>query len=170
MVTVATRQASTPSSTPNAAFLSLFQGLVGGISQRETAKAARDIAQFNARVAELQAEDARRRGVEVAALTRGKTKRLRGSQRAALAAQGIDIQTGSAADIQAETEDIGELDAITVKNNAMREAFGFETKATSERLRGELAFRAGTSAATETFLTGGVRSAKFFGDFKRNRS
>lgn len=170
MVTVrSSGQTATPSSTPNAAFLSLFQGLVGGFSQRENAKSQRDLARFNERAEELRAEDARRRGVELAALSRGKTKKVRGSQRATLAASGVDVSTGSAADVQAETEDIGETEAITIKNNAMREAFGFETKGAATRLKGELAFRAGTSRATETFLTGGVRTAKFLGDFKRNR-
>lgn len=164
---ITSRQQSTTSSFPTAASLSLFQGLIGGISQREDAKTRRDIAKFNARMDELRAEDARIRGEELAAISRGKTKKLRGSQRAVLAASGVDVGTGSAADIQAETEDIGEFEAVTIKNNAMREAFGFKTKGAQEELKGELAFRAGTSRATETFLTGGVRAAKFFESSRR---
>lgn len=163
-----TNQTQTPSSTPNAAFLSLFQGLLGGFSQRETARTRRDIAKFNARVEELRAEDARRRGVELAGISRGKTKKILGSQKVIQAASGIDVTTGSAADIRAETQDIGELDEITIKNNAMREAFGFETRATSEKLKGDLAFSAGTSRATETFLTGSVRAAGFHDSFRRS--
>lgn len=154
--------------TSSAASLSAFQGILGAFSQFETARSQRDLARFNARMEELRAEDARKRGEELAAISRGKTKKLRGSQRAALAASGVDVGTGSAADIQAETEDIGELEAITIKNNAMREAFGFETRATTERLKGELAFSAGTSRATETLLTGGLRAASFHDRFRRS--
>src|SRR5690242_19657087 len=47
-----------------------------------------------------------------------------GSQRAGLAANGVDINSGSAVDVQSTTAATGEADALTIRNNAARQAYG----------------------------------------------
>jgi len=49
-------------------------------------------------------------------------------QRLALSNSGIDAEVGTAADVQASNEVLTELDAMTLKNNAAREAWGFKTR------------------------------------------
>lgn len=76
-----------------------------------------------------QAEDVIVRGEEAARAIRRDVRSLIGAQRAALGASGIQLGTGTAAALQAEAQLLGDLDAITVKNNAMRQAFGFKQQA-----------------------------------------
>ncbi len=127
--------------------------------------------EVNARISEKMAEDAIARGHEREGISRQKTKKTRGSQRASLAAQGIRVDTGSALDVQLETEDIGEINAVTIRNNALREAFGhhsqaanYMTQAGLDRIRGAQEKARGISKAGQTLLTGGT---KFIGKYQR---
>lgn len=52
-----------------------------------------------------------------------------GAQRAALAANGVDLSFGSAADFLADTARIGQQDSATIRENSVREARGMEINA-----------------------------------------
>ncbi len=150
--------------------LGAYTSYTQGKAQRRIFEAQAKIDEINARIAEMQAEDAIKRGHEREGISRQKTKKIRGAQRAALAAQGIRVDVGSALDIQLETEDIGELDALTIRNNALREAFGFKagaaglrTEAGFKRTEGERAQARGVFEGTQTLLTSG---AKFIGQYR----
>jgi hypothetical protein len=114
----------------------------------------------NAKLAELQAIDALKRGERAASTIQMRTKQTIGSQRAALAAQGIEINADTAADIQADTKLYGDFDAIEVKNNAWREAFGYKMQALSFTQSGEMARSAGEFAANQTIAAGGMSAAR----------
>jgi hypothetical protein len=58
-----------------------------------------------------------------------KTAQLMGSQRAALAAQGGDVNAGSDLDIVGDTARAGKLDELTIRNNAARHAYDFRVQA-----------------------------------------
>src|SRR3954465_13259936 len=75
------------------------------------------MAKLNAEFAKVSEEDALRRGDVSANLVKKQVKGVIGSQRAGLAAQGIDISSGSALDIQLDTAYQGQIDYLTVKNN-----------------------------------------------------
>jgi hypothetical protein len=113
----------------------------------------------NARVNDIQAEDATRRGDLESTSVLGASRREAGSQRAATGAQGIDANSGSAALVRADIQRAGELDAQTVKNNAWREAWGYKTEAANNRLSGFMAKQAGDKGAASTLATGGIRAA-----------
>ena len=83
----------------------------------------------NARIAKMSAEDALKRGALASDDHMARIGRLIGSQRAAFATQGIEIDTGSAKQIQEETFNLGLEDAVTIRNNSYLEAFGFESQA-----------------------------------------
>lgn len=85
--------------------------------------------EMNAKIAEFQAEDAIRRGDEEANKLLTNVQKLIGSQRTATAAQGIEVDSGSALDIQLDTAALGAVDAQTIKTNAYQEAFGFKAEA-----------------------------------------
>lgn len=145
-------------SSNSLAALSVVQALSGAYSAYSAGREAEKLAKFNARMLELKAEDAKKRGQERANIARQRTKKLIGSQRANFAAQGVRVGRGSALDLTLEAQDIGDVDAMTIKNNARREAFGFQSEGIGARLRGELAEIEGTSRATDTILTGAVRA------------
>lgn len=135
--------------------------------QRIQADWDRQNAEQNRQFADILAIDALRRGSLEAGKFKQKVRQLRGSQRAALAAQGIDVDSGDAADIQVETERMGTIDAETIKSNAWREAWGYKVQAVNygaqgagASLSGRLAEMAGNNAKANTLLTGGLQAVE----------
>lgn len=146
----------------------LFTGTVASAGEAFTqSRALREQARFerqrslqNARLADLQAQDATRRGDETSRVINERTARLIGRQRAALAAQGQDLDEGDALAIQEETAQLGELDALTARMNAFREAWGYGIQADQYRSDARTIRRAGRTAARNTLLSGGLRVAR----------
>lgn len=129
-------------------------------SGRMTAAAARR----NAALARRAAIDARERGGVRESNFRQRVSALVGKQRALVGSSGADVGFGSPVQAFADTEMLGEIDALTIRNNAEREAYGYENAASgfafearSARVTG--AFGAGaTLAGTGGSLYGQYRS------------
>lgn len=117
-----------------------------------------DVARFNERIARMQARDAWERGLEAVGRHRQSVRKLIGSQRAALAAQGVDVNDGSALAVQQDTIALGEQDALTIRNNAAREAWGFRVQAAGYRSAAGMARREGMFGAAGTILGGAVQT------------
>ena len=83
----------------------------------------------NAQIARWQAEDALKRGDREASRSRMKTHQLKGTQRARMAANGVDLGVGSALNILNDTDFFGEIDATTIEDNAAREAWAIRNQA-----------------------------------------
>jgi hypothetical protein len=97
---------------------------------------------------------------------RVRTKQAIGTQRTAQAGNGIDVNSGSAAQLQDDTAMLGELDALTIQNNAAREAFGYRVQAAQDINNANQALVNAKSKATGSIL-GGMGSA--FGSFAGGR-
>lgn len=123
----------------------------------QAGKAAQASAQYNAQVSEAQAQDALRRGELEAGQVRNRTQQQLGRQATAVAGAGVDVSTGSALDLFADTAAFGSMDEQTVRSNAMREAYGYSTQATSQRMQGQNARQAGRNQATSSILGGAAR-------------
>ena len=156
---------------------SLAGGLAGAFAARSQGRTAQRFAELNARAAELRAKDAIRRGEVAVSKFRKSSKILKGKQIAALAGQGIDVATGTAAEIQAETERMTTEDVIEIRNNAWREAFGLEFEAISIRGQGSFARSQANQQAFSSLLTGGLQATgaiqsglRFSADFKNNEA
>lgn len=119
------------------------------------------MANINARNLDRAADDALVRGENDAKNYRKKVKQVVGSQRANFAAQGIDVSSGSALDIQTETREMGYMDALTIKNNAYREAMGFKQQAITQRFDGANAKWAANQSADMTLVAGGMQAASY---------
>lgn len=150
---IATTAASTYSK-----FKSERDGATGAERQGNYEKAILD---QNAEYADAQAKDAIQIGQQQEYRQRAGVRSLVGSQRAAGAAQGVDVDSGSMLDVQLEAVGVGELDALTIRNNAAREAWGYKVQAADLRNRGKLAQYAGRTQASTlrnaswgTLLTG----------------
>lgn len=131
-----------------------------GQSQAIKAQAGHDsrMANVDASMSRMQADDAKRRG-EIAASQQGvQTRRLIGAQRAAAAANGVGVDTGSSADLQAESAALGAMDALTIRNNAFLEAQGHKGNALRESSASRWIRMQGKSRANDTLLTGGLRA------------
>lgn len=129
-------------------------------AQRAEGNYQKQIFETNARLAEIQAEDATRRGDKAAKDHLAKTKKLIGSQRAAMAAQGLNLKEDDALALQQETAAYGAMDAQEIKNNAFREAWGYKVQANDYTYRGRMAKITGDSTARQSILTGGLGIAK----------
>lgn len=128
--------------------LQVFGQLKAGNAAKKAAESAAKREEYNAQVAELQADDALARGREQQGLQQAQVRRMVGTQRAGFAAQGIDVGSGSAADVQADTTYLGELDRLTIGNNAAREAWGYRVEAEDRRMAADVARKGGQAAQT----------------------
>jgi len=142
--------------------------LASAYAESESLKAQGDyqraVSQMNAEIAEDQAQDATKRGESAVRDLERDTKQKIGAQRAALAASGVKVDSGSAAQIQQDTELLAVEDARTLRNNAVREAWGFKSQAVNMRSQGNFASLAARNQASNTLLAGGMRAVGNFSD------
>lgn len=124
------------------------------------------MANYNAQVAEQNAQDALRQGDEEAAKTRRQYAQVQGQQRAGFAAKGIDADTGSAADALDQTDFFSQIDQGLAKNNAERAAWniraqkkGYEFQASS--------IKPGVIAASTLLAGASDVSGKWYGYGKK---
>lgn len=116
-----------------------------GEAGQRAADDAGDLSDFNASVAELQSQDAIARGAEEEQRFRTQVRSAVGAQRVGFAASNIDASYGSALDVQADAATLGELDALTIRGNAAREAWGFKVNAEDSRRRGDISRKEGAA-------------------------
>ncbi len=122
------------------------------IQQGDQAQAS---AEYNARVQENEATAIRNQGIEAENDQRRKTAQAQSRQRAALAASGVDITSGSAANILEDTETIGEIDALRIRSNAQERADAADQGAVLTRFGGEAAKSQSIGQATGSLLSAG---------------
>ena len=123
-------------------------------SQVRQGKFQKGVAKYNARVSENEAKETRRAGVEAENIQREKTAKLLAKQRAQLGAANVDLSTGSALQLQEETETLGEADALRIRSNFEGRAGALETGAGLTRAQGSFAQTAGVTRAAGTLLGG----------------
>jgi hypothetical protein len=114
----------------------------------------------NATIATWDASDAITAGAQKAQQSQLSTGTLLSTQRATMAANGVDLTQGSAANVQASTKYQGETDVNTINANAARTAWGYANQAqtdtnNSETLRAA-ASQISPAQATQTSLLGGA--------------
>lgn len=108
-------------------------GYYSAKSQKSAAGFNAAMAELNARQSEQQAQSALQQGKrQVAAITL-KAGQLKSAQRAALAANGVDLGTGSAAELQASTDIMKAADAGTAELNALQAAWGYRMQGVNSK-------------------------------------
>ena len=123
---------------------------------------AQAAAEDNAKILDRQAADVIRRGQDEAAKYKKKIKQMQASQKVALAAQGIDVSGDDALAILQETGEIGEVDAMTIKNNAYREAYGLRAQGIDLRAQGKFARAQAQAEGVSSLLTSGMKAFDSF--------
>jgi hypothetical protein len=113
---------------------------------------------YNAKIARMQADDALFRGEEDVMRAQRKGAQVRGAQRVALAAQGVDVNQDTAALVQKDTARAVAEDVATIRNNARREAWGYRVQATNLKSQARMSRYEGRSGAAGTLLGGGGQS------------
>lgn len=99
-------------------------GAAGQIQQGQAAAAASNynaqVADMNAKLSERRARDAIERGQLDEQRKRQEVAQIQGQQRAAMAANGVDLSFGSPLNIIVDTATMGEIDALTIRSSAAR--------------------------------------------------
>ena len=126
------------------------------VQQGKDTKAA---AKFNAREAENSATQLRNQGTEKENALRGKNARLLSKQRAQFAAGNVNIDSGSALQIQEDTKLYGEIDALRLRSNVSNEADSMDRGAQLTLSEGAAAGRAANIRAAGTALSGAGKVA-----------
>lgn len=136
-----------------AAALTAYSGYESAQAQKRAGEYNYAVAQEQVKTSEAQAQDALNRGAQQAAEQRMRTRLAIGSQRAALAAQNVDIQTGTPLDILGDTAMFGAIDEERIRENAAREAWGYRVQGVNSQAQGALDRYRGQSGARATYLT-----------------
>lgn len=145
--------------------VSTTMGVVSSNQQAKAAKAQSEyqakVAKRNAEVAQANADMKRQEGIEEARQTRMKNLQRIGAQQTAMAANGIDVSSGTALDVVADTAAQGELDALTNRYNAETQALAYERQANNftnqsnlDLFAGQNAYKSGMANAVGTGLKG----------------
>jgi hypothetical protein len=131
----------------------LAGGLYAADQQKQAGRYEQEVAEQNAKLDRVRQDQAREAGNIQEEQQRARVRQVLASQRAAFAAQGVDIGTGTPLDVLGETAGMGYADALTMRSNALREAWGYGVSATNEQNRGRFARWSGNSQATGTLLS-----------------
>lgn len=137
-------------------FLTAALVTVSVASSVASARGQRKAANFATSQGARMANDAIVRGEEDVTTYRSDLAQVVGAARTAIAASNVDPTVGSAAQVQAETQRLGELDVGRIRANARREAVGLRSQS-EMTARG---LRAGANAALAqagaTLATAGI--------------
>lgn len=111
----------------------------------------------------LAAADAVRRGDIAEEAARTRTRLLISRQMAGYASSGVELGSGSPLQTTADTAMFGELDALTIKNNAQQEAWGYVNQSEDFKRKSQLTRLAAKNNQGSTLLTGGSQALSQYG-------
>jgi len=137
---------------------SALGSIAGGYATSAADKANAQIAANNATIVKQNATFAGEEGEANAGAQGQKTRQTAGAQKAGMGASGIDIGVGSNANVEASTAMLGQLDMMNIRNNAARQAYGFDTQAVNYEDQAAIDESSAKNAVTAGYI-GGVSKA-----------
>lgn len=112
--------------------MSAVSGITSFMGQRAQADAVEQVARNNQIMAERAAVDAQRRGEEEVQAVQRKAAQLRGTQRSMMAARGLDLSSGTPAELIDQTDFFSEQDSATARMNARRESWAIRADSANQ--------------------------------------
>jgi len=152
-----------------AKYATMFSGVAGAAGSIQQGFAAREMAEYNARAAEANAQAARQQAALDEAMSRKKSSLAIGAIRARAAANAGDIG-GSALDILADSAEQAELEALVLRYGGEVKARAAESEARLQRLRGRNAVMEGFTGAGTALLKAGEKFQKAYGGAGEDKS
>ena len=147
-----TAMAAATSSAGAAATIGAVSAAYSAVQSVQQGNYQNKVAKYNARVTENEAQQTRNKGNEEENAQREATAQLLSKQRAQLGASGVELDSGSALQLQTDTERLGELDAGRIRSNTDYAVSSLEESARLQRADGKNAQRAGRTEAFTTIL------------------
>lgn len=120
-----------------------ISGFYNGLDKYNQGIYSNQNARQNAGLLELYGQNALLRGTENERAYRIKGKEVKGTQKAALVGNGIDLTSQTALDILMQTDRTIEEDALTIRTNAAEEKRQYDLQAAQARIQGYLNRRSG---------------------------
>lgn len=134
--------------------LSAVGSVLQGIGGQQQYGFAASIADLNAKIAQQNAGAALNAGAYAESASKLRTGELISAQRAAQAANGVDVNVGTPVRTRESAATVGAMDAAMIHYNAMREAYGDLVTASAEKAQAGAYRAAGLGA-----LAGGLFNA-----------
>lgn len=141
--------------------------------QKDALNAQAGVADINARLSEDTAQSVMLAGQKQQQQILLKGAQVKSTQRASMAANGVDLGVGSAVAVQDSTDVITQSDSNTTAANALRQAWGYRTQGVNYK-NAALMDRAQSSSISPwmagggTLLTGASSLAKNFYNLKKS--
>jgi hypothetical protein len=139
-----------------AAVASAGVGAYGAIESSEassaSAKYQAQVQANNSIIAQQNAQQATAAGEAQVTQSEFKTAAQIGAIKTNQAASGLDVNSGSDLDVQSSAKELGELDALTIRNQAARQAYGYQVQATSDTGQSQLS----TASASQDLTAGAI--------------
>lgn len=131
----------------------LASGAIAVKGAYDQGQVAKQVGRNNQIMAEYAAQDSLRQGEEDAIRLRQRTSTIKGAQRASMAAKGLDLGVGTAAELQDQTDFFGETDQATARANAQRNAWSARAGGANARAQGDAGAQQGNLQAFSTLLS-----------------
>jgi hypothetical protein len=106
-----------------------FGAIQSASAQQKSAEYQAQVAANNQQIAKSDANLAEAAGETAVEQSAQKTRANVGAIKASQAASNIDVNSGSAVDVRSSASELGELDALTLRGNAEKQAYGYEISA-----------------------------------------
>ena len=114
--------------------------------------------EFNAQLTDMRREElGEQRGKDIVA-RESQINQMIGSQKTAMAASGVSLDSELAQQIKEESLRTGTEDVQMIKNNAWKQAWGLEMEAQDMRSQAGFTRLGGKNKARQTLTTGGVQA------------
>lgn len=138
------------------AITSLGTAYSQSVAMKAQGEYQKSVADTNAKISKLEATEAIEQG-DVAASRKNTEGRMAvGAVRAIQGASGVDVASGSSALTRIGTDLSGRIDELTIRNNAMRKAWGYKTQAIIDTASGQMSKMTAANEAQQTLLSGGI--------------
>lgn len=130
------------------------------VGSMQQARFQKNVSKYNAAQQRNEATQVQNQGIEAENAKRRETAQLIGRQRAAAGASGINVDSGSVAQLQDDTAILGEVDALRIRSNTERQANSMSESANLTIMDGANKARASTLDAFGSVLSGAATVAQ----------
>jgi prolyl-tRNA editing enzyme YbaK/EbsC (Cys-tRNA(Pro) deacylase) len=134
--------------------VSAYGSIEAGEANSAAANYQSQVSANNAIIAQQNAQYATAAGEAQVTQSQLKTAAVVGAIKTNQAASGLDVNSGSNVDVQSSAKELGELDALTIRNAAAKQAYGYQVGAYSDVASSQL-----QSAQSQQALTAGMYGA-----------
>ena len=123
-------------------------------AQKQAAEYNADMMRYSARLSDIRGQQALAKGTLAEKQHRLKVGQLMGQQRAAYGASGVLVDEGSTFDVLAETQHLGDADALTIRHNTALDVWNIKSQGVGYQNQSSL-----YQAQADSAMTGGYLSA-----------